>query len=84
MALRAARDFGLRLSQCWMIGDSRVDLEMAQVLKIPFILVRTGYGFETEKDLDQKRQRGLVFEVADDLLDAAFYITKSMRKTGGH
>lgn len=83
MALRAVRDFDLCLSQCWMIGDSHVDLEMSQVLQIPFILVRTGYGLETEKDLDQKHQRGFVFGVADDLLEAALYI-KSMPKTGGH
>jgi D-glycero-D-manno-heptose 1,7-bisphosphate phosphatase len=68
-----ARDeFDLDLSQSFMIGDKLIDLECgwnAGVKKS--ILVRTGYGAETEKESLQQITRAVV---SDDLDKAAEWI----------
>ncbi len=46
LALRAASDLRLDLSACWMIGDKRSDLEMADAVGASSILVLTGEGAE--------------------------------------
>jgi histidinol-phosphate phosphatase family protein len=43
MILQAARDLNLRLSDCWLIGDSTTDLETARHAGLKSILVRTGH-----------------------------------------
>lgn len=68
-----ARDeFGVDLSQSYVIGDKLIDLECgwnAGVKKC--ILVRTGYGAESEKKLPEKFGRAVV---VDDLAAAAAFI----------
>ncbi len=44
MILRAARDFGIDLTQSWMVGDSTRDVLAAQNAGVRSILVATGQG----------------------------------------
>ena len=44
LALRAAKDFSLDLRRCWMIGDKRSDLQMADAVGASSILLLTGEG----------------------------------------
>lgn len=68
-----ARDeFGVDLSQSFIVGDKLIDLECgwnAGVKKS--ILVRTGYGTETERESPQQIARAFI---ADDLDKAAEWI----------
>jgi len=70
-----ARDeFGLDLAQSFIVGDKPIDLECgwnAGVKKS--ILVRTGYGVESETGLKNKPGRAVV---VDDLKSAADWILK--------
>ncbi len=65
-----ARDeFGLDLSQSYMIGDKLADLECGWNAGVrQSILVRTGYGAEVERTLTGKLRH---VEVVDDLHSAA-------------
>jgi D-glycero-D-manno-heptose 1,7-bisphosphate phosphatase len=66
---RAARDWGLDLRACWVVGDKPGDVELARAAGCRAALVRTGYGGETELQLQRD---GISVEViADDLLGAA-------------
>lgn len=44
LALRAAKDFSLDLRRCWMIGDKRSDLQLADAVGASSILLLTGEG----------------------------------------
>lgn len=68
-----ARDeFGLDLSQSYMIGDKLIDLECGwNAGAKQCILVRTGYGAESEKKFSEKLNRAVV---VDDLAAAAALI----------
>lgn len=70
-----ARDeFGVALSESYMIGDKMIDLECgwnAGVKKS--ILVRTGYGKEVEQSRDHRLAQAMI---VDDLAQAAEWILK--------
>src|SRR5437588_6204533 len=68
-----ARDeFGLDLAQSYMIGDKLIDLECGWNAGVKqCILVRTGYGLETERSLSG---RAIAVTVADNLISAADWI----------
>ena len=72
-----ARDeFGLDLSQSWVIGDKLIDLECgwnAGVKKS--ILVRTGYGADLERAEPDKLKRAVVL---DDVAQAAEWILRTI------
>jgi len=70
-----ARDeFGLDLSECFMIGDKLLDLECGWNAGLKkSILVRTGYGSEVER-AQAAALGGAV--IADDLVAAADWILK--------
>jgi D-glycero-D-manno-heptose 1,7-bisphosphate phosphatase len=72
MGWQAAKDLGLDLGACWMVGDKSADLGFAKALGVPSILVRTGYGEETLQKMAAKGQKPE--RVADDLLDACRFI----------
>jgi histidinol-phosphate phosphatase family protein len=73
LARRAAREMRLDLRRAYMIGDKRVDLDMARALGIPAVLVLTGHG-RYEK---QAHRRGLKpAREASTLLAAANWILK--------
>lgn len=52
MALDAARDFDIDLSQSIVIGDKPCDIELGHAIGAKTILVRTGYGAMHEKQKD--------------------------------
>lgn len=67
MLLEAAALFACDPSACRVIGDSMRDLEAAELVGAEPILVRTGYGLETEEVLPV----GSPVRVFDNLADAA-------------
>lgn len=68
MLLRAAVELGLELAQSCLIGDQRSDLEAARAAGCRAVLVRTGYGAETEGNL---REPGIAdVPIAEDLARA--------------
>jgi len=74
--LDAGREFALDLAQSYMIGDKLIDLESgwnAGVKKS--LLVRTGYGLETERQCAGQIVASLV---VDDLAAAADSILKEL------
>ena len=71
MLLRAAREFDLDLGRCFAIGDSARDIEAGRRAGCRAVLVRTGYGAETEARLG--RGPGADY-VADDMSDAVEWI----------
>ncbi len=64
MLRRAAQELNLLLGGAWMIGDKRSDLETGADLGVVPLLVRTGYGRETERDLpaDFLERGGRIFD----------------------
>ncbi|MEE8433816.1 MAG: HAD family hydrolase [bacterium] len=68
MILRARKDLLLNLRGGWMIGDRPSDLDTGAVHGLVPILVRTGYGKETEAHLtgDFHRRGGRVFDTLAD------------------
>lgn len=73
MMLRAAADMDVKLEGAWMIGDRNSDLETGAELGVRPILVRTGYGGETEAGLTPAfgKRGGRVF---DNLAGAVAWI----------
>lgn len=66
--LDAAREFGLNLEDSYMIGDKLSDIECGWNAGVrASILVRTGYGSETEPKIDGKRPD---CHIVDDLSSA--------------
>jgi len=82
MMLRAARDHGLNLDGAFMIGDRASDLETGAHLGVVPLLVRTGYGAETERALPPAFfQRG--GKVFDEIGAAISWILESGRPGDG-
>ena len=54
MLLQARDKHALDLSQCYMVGDKLSDLELAANAGAQGVLVLTGYGAETQKQLTSK------------------------------
>ena len=69
MVEQAVRDFGFDPASAFMIGDKVLDIQLGQAVGATSILVRTGYGRDSE------RQGGGVADfIADDLREAARFI----------
>lgn len=68
MLHRAAAEHGLTLAGGWMVGDRRSDLEVGLAAGLTPVLVRTGYGAETEANLPPAfaAQGGRVFDALPD------------------
>jgi D-glycero-D-manno-heptose 1,7-bisphosphate phosphatase len=49
MLEEAARDHGIDLARCWMVGDKKIDVECGRRAGCRSVLVRTGYGAAHEK-----------------------------------
>ena len=71
LALRAAHDLGVDAARSVMIGDKAADIEMGRRLGGLSILVRTGYGAQTEVDLDEGSRPDYI---ARDLHDAVQWL----------
>lgn len=57
LLLQAARDWGLDLEQCYLVGDALTDIEAGQSVGCITILVRTGCGRRTLKMQHGSRAR---------------------------
>ncbi len=68
MARRAAADLGLDLARSFVVGDKGVDIDLARGVAATPLLVRTGYGRETEQE------GGDAEEVFDDLAAAIRWV----------
>ena len=55
LGLQAARELGLDLARCWMVGDAARDLEAGWAADVPGILVATGKG---KAEIEVLRARG--------------------------
>jgi len=71
---KAAKDLGFSLNSSIVIGDKASDMEMGRTAGATTVLVRTGYGSETEK-------AAVADFVIDDLASAALLI-RSLMRTG--
>ncbi len=71
LALRAARDLGVDAARSVMIGDKAADIELGRRLGGRSILVRTGYGAQTEAELGGKWRPDYI---ARDLHDAVQWL----------
>jgi D-glycero-D-manno-heptose 1,7-bisphosphate phosphatase len=73
LLLRAARDLGLDLAQCTMVGDKVSDLVAARAVGAGAVLVLTGYG---RGEWEYRRERFDVQpdHVATDLLDGVDWV----------
>lgn len=69
---QAAADLGFDPAECVVIGDKAADIELGKALGAMTVLVRTGYGAQTEADASACPDY-----VADTLLDAADFIARS-------
>lgn len=49
LALQAARDWNIDLTHAYIVGDKQADLDLAISVGATPVLVRTGYGLETER-----------------------------------
>ena len=71
---RAAEDHLLALRGSFMVGDKRIDAETGQRAGARGVLVRSGYGREQEKALEDPGSRRGPDHVSDDLAAAAAWI----------
>ena len=71
MVHRAARDLGLDVARSYVVGDHRRDLELAAAVGVPGVLVLTGHGRATRRELDG---RVAVAHVAANFRAAAEWI----------
>jgi D-glycero-D-manno-heptose 1,7-bisphosphate phosphatase len=74
MLLRAAADHGLDLSRSWLIGDSAGDMGAGRTAGCRTILVRTGYGTEVERRIEQDEGGKRPDAVVASLPEAVTYI----------
>ena len=75
MLIKAAGDFGIDLSQSWMIGDILHDVEAGNAAGCRSILIDNGN--ETEWHMTGRRQPDFI---AGSVLDAAHYILNQTRQ----
>ena len=81
LLLQAARDLGLDLARCWMVGDRYGDTELARNAGVRSALVLTGYGRgELEHQSAAWRHRPDL--VAENLLEAVRTILASDENDG--
>jgi len=69
LIFQAAREWGLDLGRCWVVGDKLADVGLARRAGCRAALVRTGYGVETEAQLGGGAAQPDV--IADDVRSAA-------------
>jgi D-glycero-D-manno-heptose 1,7-bisphosphate phosphatase len=80
MIMAAASDFDIDLSESWMVGDKKIDVETGFNAGMATALVKTGYGNDHAMDLDQQPEL-----IADNLLDASkkIVLRSTFKKVSG-
>ena len=71
----AAREFGLDLARCWMVGDRYSDVELARNAGVRSAFVLTGYG-RGELEYQSHAWKHRPHLVAENLLEAALKIVE--------
>ncbi|HBY96844.1 MAG: HAD-IIIA family hydrolase [Ardenticatenaceae bacterium] len=74
LLLQAADRFGLRLDQCYLIGDALTDIAAGQAVGCFCVMVRTGRGRQQLVGREADRSSG--YQIAADLSSAAHWITE--------
>jgi D,D-heptose 1,7-bisphosphate phosphatase len=74
LILKAALIYNINLDKSFFIGDSLVDMQCAENMKLKKILVLTGYGKKAITEC--KKNKIKIDYVASDLLDASKFIKK--------
>lgn len=77
MLAQGAREFGLALERCFVVGDSIVDIQAGNAVGAHTILVRTGYGITAEETL--KREGIPVTAVVPSIVEAVTFILESLK-----
>lgn len=72
MIERAVDGMDIDLSESWVIGDKKLDIEMGMNAGTKCALVRTGYGEKHQETLDRKPDL-----IVENLLEAARKITEN-------
>ncbi len=75
---RAARDFDLDLTGCFVVGDRYRDVEMGYAVGARSVMVKTGFGREEYETQRERWPRPPEF-VAEDLLEAVRWILSRER-----
>lgn len=73
MLEEAARDWGLALERCWMVGDKQVDVMCGRAAGCRTALVRTGYGSREAEECQPDF-------IAENVVEA---VTEILRREGG-
>lgn len=79
MLQTAALEHALDLSCSLLVGDKDSDLEAGRAAGCQTVLVRTGYGRQTETALEQSARTGLFDGCFNSLIDAAEMILSRVR-----
>lgn len=78
MLLQGAKEFGLDLNMCFVVGDSVVDMQAGNAVGATTILVQTGYG---TKSLQTCTEQGIpVAFVAPTIVEAVDFILDYERR----
>ncbi|PJA78510.1 MAG: HAD family hydrolase [Nitrospirae bacterium CG_4_9_14_3_um_filter_51_5] len=78
---QAVNRFALDLSQCYLVGDKRSDLEVARTVAVPGVLVMTSsYSADVVKARDQGQVP--IEYVADSFVDAVDWIEQQIATRG--
>ncbi len=76
MAEDAAREHSIDIRKSFVVGDMASDMELARNIGSKALLVRTGEGLATEREIDNAN----IDAVFDTLSGAAEYIIRDMKK----
>jgi len=77
---RAVRDLELDLPRSYVVGDSAADLGLAATVGIPGVLVLTGHGRRTVRELDPEGQGLRADRIATSFRTAAEWIIDDARQ----
>jgi histidinol-phosphate phosphatase family protein len=78
MLIRAAEEMDIDLTRSYVVGDTEKDIILADKVGAKGILVRTGYGSETEKEIIGRKIKPAY--IADDILVAVRWIIEDRKR----
>lgn len=82
MLEQAARDLGIELGGSFVVGDRISDLEAGRAAGCTLVLVRTGYGRDSERELERHDLRPDF--IASDVVGACEWILRPERQLSQH
>lgn len=78
MLIRAAEEMDIDLTRSYVVGDMMKDISSADKIGAKGILVRTGYGSETEKEIIGQKIKPAY--IAEDILAAVNWIIEDRKR----